>query len=1269
MKTLARLEAAFARVVAGGQSAAPEALDWECVQDPEIAERLRAIVAMHRWDPPRRPKEATPGPESRTHVGTVLFDRYELQTVIGSGTFGQVFTAWDRRAGLQLAVKVLHSAASTARLYFKNEFRVLKQIHHPHIVRLFDGFFDDEPWMFTMEFVPGRSFLEGLDTVPADERERLVRMRLLGLAEGLGHLHARGLQHRDLKPANILVHPDGRVVLLDFGLVRNIGDDASQVATFAGTLPYMAPEQLAGGQATSASDWFAVGSVLYQALTGELPFPDGAWSLRYGANDSLRSPKELRPDVATDLSDLCMALLQRAPAARASYGRVIAAASVGEAPPREVTMEEPFFGRTRELDLIIDAFCRSVEHPTVVHLCGPSGIGKTALVRRALSAIKEAHPDVLLLLGQCHPHEVVPYRSLDELVDQIGNLLKRLPLGSVEQLLPRNFAALARMFPVLGAFQLRRSDPPAKEPTELRARGFAALGELLGRLAERRPLVIGVDDLQWGDQEGGAFLDQLMDALDAPRALLLLAYRAEDVEVGSWLSRLRHPSPQQARAERRLIDLAPLETNDVERLVDAVSTDGPPVPETLRSEIVLQAAGDPYVAREMILWARSRAPEDEHILSSELVFRDGVAKLPADSRTLLELIAVCGQPTPLAALQRARPFENVLAARDELLRRKLIRLRTIRGREEFDVYHDRVRVGVLQSLEEGAQIRLHADLARAFQATVPVEPARLAFHLEQSHQHELSAVYARQAADQSFDVLDFERAARFFAQALSSATLSAAERGQLLRKQGDALSNIGRGPEAARAYSDAAQMISRSERIELTAKAAAQLIQSGRVEDGMRVLNGVMGELRVRPPASRPLQLAQILRARARLRLRGLSSFHKQGKTDELSEQDRLRLEVAWVGTMGTTFTDPIRSMASSNTFVALARRSGSPGHMALALTREAILLSSISVSRTDHNRADDLLSAATRLAERCRDPQVQGRCLVSQAGVAFLQGRWRAACHAADSAIDFLRSQCVNVAWENAMAHILAFQTRFIQGDWSTNRVRLPGLLRDGEARGDLNATVALRVMGCAYQLELAADDPRQASAQLSEDMARWGPSHVGFLMSRDIMARMEIALYTGDAAKACQIVANEWRGLERSYLLRNGTTFSFLYFARARAELMMAAQAGAKRRVHLGDALKSAKRLESRGAWWSQGLALLIRAGAAAVEANSGDATRHLRAALVAFQAADMPLFQILTQKHLLELNGTTLGDDPMHEWADRQGVVRADRVLAALSPGFAT
>lgn len=1267
MTALARLEAAFARVIAAGESAAAETLDRECAQDPEIGDSLRAIVAAHHWDPPKRFQEATADPESRTRVGTMLFNRYELQTEIGRGTFGHVFKAWDRLAQVQLAVKVLHSNAWPARLYFKNEFRTLKQIDHPHIVKLYDGFFDDEPWMFTMEFVPGRSFLDGLQTFPSNERERMVRSRLRGLAEGLHHLHARGLQHRDLKPANILVHADGRVVLLDFGLVRNIGDDGGQAASFVGTLPYMAPEQLTGGQVTSASDWFAVGSVLYQALTGELPFPDGAWSLRHGGNGDLRSPQELRPDVATDMSDLCMALLQGSPAARASYDQVIAAAGVGEALPREGTMEEPFFGRARELDLIVDAFRSSVEQPTVVHLCGPSGIGKTALVRRALSEIKRANPDVLLLLGQCHPHEAVSYRSLDELVDQIGHFLKRLPQGTVDQLLPRNFAALARMFPVLGAFRSIRPDLPAREPAELRARGFAALGELLGRLAERRPLMIGIDDLQWGDPEGGAFLEQLMDALEAPRALLLLAYRAEDVETSSWLARLRRRNIRPGKAEHRFIELGPLETTEVERLVDAVTGEGRELSTTLRSEIVREAAGDPYVAREMILWALDRGLQAEHPLSSEFVFRDGVAELAADSRTLLELIAVCGRPTPLAALQQARPFSNILAARDELLRRRLIRLRTSRGHDEFDAYHDRVRVGVLQALEESARVLLHADLARAFQATVPPEPARIAFHLEQSHQHELSARYAGQAGDESCEVFDFERAAQFYAQALSSAMLSVVERVQLLRKQGDALANVGRGPEAARAYSDAAQMTSRSERIELTAKAAAQLIQSGRVEEGMWVLDSVMGELGVRPPASRPLQLVQILRARARLKLRGLS-FRAPGPTNVLSEEDRLRLEVAWIGTMGTSFTDPIRSMASSNTFVALARRSGSPGHIALALAREAIMLS-MSVSTTDHSRADDLLSTATRLAERCADPQVQGRCLLSQAGVAFLQGRWKAACHATDSAIDFLREKCVNVAWENAMAHILAFQARFIQGDWDTNRMRLPELLRDGEARGDLNATVALRVMGCAYQLELAADDPEQASAQLSEDMARWGPSHVGFLMCNDIMARIDIALYTGDAAKARHIVAHEWRALEHSYLLRNGTTFSFLYFARARAELMMAAQAGATRRVHLRDALKSAKRLESRGAWWSQGFALLIRAGAAALEANSGEATRHLRAALVAFQAADMPLFQVLTQKRLLELAGTPLDDDSMHDWADRQGVVRADRVLAALSPGFAT
>ena len=248
-------------------------------------------------------------------------------------------------------------------LRFKQEFRALQEVNHPNLVTLGELVSEGETWFFSMELIRGEDFVSWCSALPSitsqDEPtipapitsardrpgrplylgfdEKRLRAALAQLATGLSALHDAHKIDRDIKPSNVLVDAKGRVVILDFGLIADVDQereaDATTDAELVGTPSYMAPEQAASKPMNAAADWYAVGVLLYEVLTGDVPFTGPPLEvLQRKQTEEPRRPSSLSPGIPPDLDYLCMQLLQFDPNARPTGRQVLR--SLGVMPER-----------------------------------------------------------------------------------------------------------------------------------------------------------------------------------------------------------------------------------------------------------------------------------------------------------------------------------------------------------------------------------------------------------------------------------------------------------------------------------------------------------------------------------------------------------------------------------------------------------------------------------------------------------------------------------------------------------------------------------------------------------------------------------------------------------------------------------------------------------------------------------------------------------------------------------------------------------------------
>lgn len=818
------------------------------------------------------PMTAVPGIGDFAPVPRCVAGRFEIIRPLGRGGMGVVYEARDRARGARIALKTLQHVSADALVRFKNEFRAVQDVQHPNLVTLGELIEDRGQWWLTMELVDGVAFLAHVRPGGALDETRL-RAALVQLASALQALHARGLVHRDVKPSNVLVTPAGRVVLLDFGLVGHVDQSESNVV---GTPAYMAPEQCLVQEVGPPADWYGVGTLLYEALTGALPFTGPALQVLKAKQEMLpRRPRE-RASVPEDLDALCMELLAVDPTTRPDAATVLARLEPTALRTAPAATALPLFvGRARELDILEDAFAQTrAGKDAIVLVRGESGIGKSALVRHFTDALRGREPAVVVLAGKCYQRETVPYKAFDGVVDALARHLRKLR-SEAAVVLPRRAVLLVQAFPVLARVPALRALPAdeALDPKELRVRAFAAMRELLGRLAERAPLVLCIDDLQWADADSLELLGYVMAPPEAPLLLLIMTSRpqraeATDANVEAGMVRLRElPS-------LRVLELERLSRDEAVRLVEHLLAETA-VGGASAESVADEAAGHPLFIEALVRFA-ARDPVARPGIHLTDVLWARVHALDQPARQLLFLVAVAGWPLSLELVMAMAtlPGGELDAAMARLRQAHLVRLADGSGKGALEPYHDRVREAVLDHMDEESRKQCHRALAKALlemsaadrvREVLPPqgEPASrdaqqqpsasdvfwdaevIAVHLHGAGELAQAAHYLAMAADKAAAAFAFDRAARLYRQALELHA-QAGEPADIFGPGGarDVLTRLARthasasrGAEAAAVYLQLAEMAEAAgdEDLQLRLVAAEQYLRSGYMKEGKHV--------------------------------------------------------------------------------------------------------------------------------------------------------------------------------------------------------------------------------------------------------------------------------------------------------------------------------------------------------------------------------------------------------------------------------------------------
>ncbi|MEQ1571616.1 MAG: protein kinase, partial [Myxococcota bacterium] len=756
---------------------------------------------------------------------------YEVEGHLARGGMASVLAVRDLRTGLKCGFKLLlpMERNDETQSRFRREFRALSRLHHPNVLRVHEsGVWHGRPW-FTMELVEGhdlRTEADQLQFVHADERFVRVEGILRQIARALAYVHERGLVHRDVTPGNLMVTVDGTVKLMDFGVVKETDADLTGVGELIGTVAYMAPEQISGEPVDARADLYSLGAVLYLLLTGKRPFVAHTIHgfMEKHLNAAPRPPHEVVPEVPPHLEEICLRLLNKAPADRfASATHLLhllgdneQGEDLGDRWPPATVGRTMVRARLREA---IDEVATG-RPGTVLLVTGPAGIGKTRILEVAEQIARRRGLPVAQ--GRC--------RLQDRPFGAFASIYRTLRPGGAPAILDAAF---------LGADDGRRIER------------YPVLAAFRDKVVDRAPLVLMLDDLGRADPATIELLTYLIrNTLELATEPVLFVLGCESgSEQGRAIEQL-------APVER--FELTSLDPPEVEELVVSVLGSGE-APLGLAERLYREGAGSPAFIADML-----RALIDDGLIVAEKTGRyrlavdasqitqsrlpmpaslraalqERLAPLSPDALSVARVLALARRRIEFEVLVDASPIaeDRVMEALDALVDAEIVEEHRAADQDLVELSHGRFREVLVEGMSSDERRALHQRIGEALErhhrteigAVVPelahqferaeLWPKAYAYTVQSALHHLQRSLY-HEALDELGDALAIEPRARPYL------TLDAADRhlADVWLAASRARGGLGRTAEAVEATTEAQRLARLVREPRLEAQVATEL--------------------------------------------------------------------------------------------------------------------------------------------------------------------------------------------------------------------------------------------------------------------------------------------------------------------------------------------------------------------------------------------------------------------------------------------------------------